>query len=128
MKRILNLLVLLMAMTTGVTAAEDITLSVTDMQFDWDGYGGKANATENSITFPNWANNYWTAGDLSTNEYTRLDMTFAQPVNYYRMVVKAVYSDESETESVINYGSTNHSLTFERNKTLVKVMMLQGDW
>ena len=29
MKRILNLLVLLMAMTTGVTAAEDITLSVT---------------------------------------------------------------------------------------------------
>lgn len=128
MKRILNLLVLLMAMTTGVTAAEDITLSVTDMQFDWGGYGGEANATENSITFPNWANNYWTAGDLSTNEYTRLDMTFAQPVNYYRMVVKAVYSDESETESVINYGSTNHSLTFERNKTLVKVMMMQLDW
>ena len=49
---------LLMAMTTGVTAAEDITLSVTDMQFDWGGYGGEANATENSITFPNWANNY----------------------------------------------------------------------
>ena len=118
----------MLAMTSSVTAAEDVTLSVTDMQFDWGGYGGEANATENSITFPNWANNYWTAGDLSTNEYTRLDMTFAQPVNYYRMVVKAVYSDESETESVINYGSTNHSLTFERNKTLVKVVMLQGDW
>ena len=50
MRRILNLLVLLMAMATGVTAAEDITLSVTDMQFDWGGYGGEANATENSIT------------------------------------------------------------------------------
>ena len=118
----------MLTMTSSVTAAEDITLSVTDMQFDWGGWGGSADATENSITFPNWANNYWTAGDLSTNEYTRLDMTFAQPVNYYRMVVKAVYSDESETESVISYGSTNHSLTFERSKTLVRIVMLQGDW
>ena len=118
----------MLTMTSSVTAAEDITLSVTDMQFDWGGYGGEANATENSITFPNWATNYWAVGDLSTNEYTRLDMAFAQPVNYYRMVVKAVYSDESETESVISYGATNHSLTFERNKTLVKVVMLQGDW
>ena len=115
-------------MTTSVTAAEDITLSVSDINFDWGGWGGEANADENSITFPNWANNYWTVNDLSTNEYTRLDMTFAQPVNYYRMVVKAVYSDESETESVINYGATNHSLTFERNKTLVRIVMLQGDW
>ena len=128
MKRILNLLVLLMVMTSSTSAAENISLSVSDMQFDWGGWGGSADATENSITFPNWANNYWTVSDLSTDEYTRLDMVFAQPVNYYRMVVKAVYSDESETESVITYGAENHSLTFERNKTLVKVVMLQGDW
>ena len=128
MKRILYLLVLLMAMTSSTFAVGDISLSVSDMQFDWGGWGGSADATENSITFPNWANNYWTADNLSTDEYTRLDMVFAQPVNYYRMVVKAVYSDESETESVISYGATSHSLTFEQNKTLVKIVMLQGDW
>ena len=128
MKRILNLLVLLMVMTSSTSAAENISLSVSDMQFDWGGWGGSADATENSITFPNWANNYWTVSDLSTDEYTRLDMVFAQPVNYYRMVVKAVYSDESETESVISYGATSHSLIFENNKTLVKIVMLQGDW
>ena len=128
MKRILNLLVLLMVMTSSTFAVGDISLSVSDMQFDWGGWGGSADATENSITFPNWANNYWTVDNLSTDEYTRLDMVFAQPVNYYRMVVKAVYSDESETESVISYGATSHSLTFETNKTLVKIVMLQGDW
>ena len=117
MKRILNLLALLMTMTSSTFAVGDISLSVSDMQFDWGGWGGSADATENSITFPNWATNYWTVNNLSTDEYTRLDMVFAQPVNYYRMVVKAVYSDESETESVISYGATSHSLTFETNKT-----------
>ena len=128
MKRILNLLLLLMATTSSVTAAEDITLSVSDIVFDWGGWGGQANASENSITFPNWANNYWVIDNLSTDEYTRLDMVFAQPVNYYRMVVKAVYSDNGETESVVNYGAMNHSLKFEKNKTLVKIVMFQGDW
>ena len=44
MKRILNLLLLLMATTSSVTAAEDITLSVSDIVFDWGGWGGQANA------------------------------------------------------------------------------------
>ena len=87
-----------------------------------------SNANENSITFPNWANNYWNVAQLSTDEYTRLDMEFAQPVNYYRMVVKAVYSDNEETESVIVYGASSHSLKFEKGKTLVKIVMFQGDW
>ena len=73
---------------------------------DWGGWGGVSNANANSITFPNWANNYWNVAQLSTDEYTRLDMEFAQPVNYYRMVVKAVYSDNEETESVIVYGAS----------------------
>ena len=109
-------------------STEDIHLSVSDIVFDWGGWGGQANASENSITFPNWANNYWAIDNLSTDEYTRLDMVFAQPVNYYRIVVKAVYSDESETESVVRYGATNHSLKFEKGKTLVKIVMFQGDW
>ena len=57
MKRILHLLVFLVTMTTGVTAAEDITLSVSDMQFDWGGYGGSANTEENSVTVSNYAGN-----------------------------------------------------------------------
>ena len=128
MKRMLNVLVLLLALTSSVKAAEDISLSVSDIVFDWGGWGGVSNANENSITFPNWANNYWNVAQLSTDEYTRLDMEFAQPVNYYRMVVKAVYSDNEETESVIVYGASSHSLKFEKGKTLVKIVMFQGDW
>ena len=41
MKRILNLLVLLMVMTSSTSAAENISLSVSDMQFDWGGWGGR---------------------------------------------------------------------------------------
>ena len=128
MKKILILIVLLLAWSSSASAAEDISLSVSDINFDWGGWGGQADAGENSITFPNWANNYWTTDNLSTDEYTRLDMEFAQPVNYYRICVKAVYSDESETETVVNYGATSHHLTFSRSKTLVKIVMLQGDW
>ena len=128
MKKILCLIVLLLAWSSTASATEDISLSVSDINFDWGGWGGQADAGENSITFPNWANNYWTTDNLSTDEYTRLDMEFAQPVNYYRICVKAVYSDESETETVVNYGSTSHHLTFSRSKTLVKIVMLQGDW
>lgn len=72
MKRILNLLVLLMAMTSSTFAAGNISLSVSDMQYDWGGWGGSADATENSITVGNYANNYWTVNNLSTDDYTSL--------------------------------------------------------
>ena len=128
MKRLFYFLLFSLCATANVWAAEDISLSVSDINFDWDGWGGSYDTSENSITFPNWANNYWTTDNLSTDEYTRLDMEFAQPVNYYRICVKAVYSDESETETVVNYGSTSHHLTFSPGKTLVKIVMMQGDW
>ncbi len=75
MKRILNLLVLLMAMTSSTFAAGNISLSVSDMQYGW---GGSADATENSITVGNYANNYWTVNNLSTDDYTSLEIVFAQ--------------------------------------------------
>ena len=135
MKRILNLLVLLMAMTSSTFAAGNVSLSVSDMQFDWGGWGGSADATENSITFPNWATNYWAVNNLSTDEYTRIDIKFAQPVNYYRISVKAVYEgytgaddDPNITSSEVTYGATSHSLTFESGKKLTKIIMMQGDW
>ena len=135
MKRILNLLVLLMAMTSSTFAAGNISLSVSDMQFDWGGWGGSADATENSITFPNWATNFWAVDNLSTDEYTRIDIKFAQPVNYYRISVKAVYEgytgaddDPNITSSEVTYGATSHSLEFEKGKTLIKIIMMQGDW
>ena len=135
MKRILNLLVLLMAMTSGTFAAGNVSLSVSDMQFDWGGYGGSADATENSITFPNWATNYWAVNNLSTDEYTRIDIKFAQPVNYHRISVKAVYEgytgaddDPNITSSEVTYGATSHSLEFASGKKLTKIIMMQGDW
>ncbi len=135
MKRILNLLVLLMAMTSSTFAAGNVSLSVSDMQFDWGGWGGSADATENSITFPNWATNYWAVNNLSTDEYTRIDIKFAQPVNYYRISVKAVYEgytgtddDPNITSSEVTYGATSHSLEFLPGKTLIKIIMMQGDW
>jgi len=135
MKRILNLLVLLMAMTSSTFAAGNVSLSVSDMQFDWGGWGGSADATENSITFPNWATNYWAVNNLSTDEYTRIDIKFAQPVNYHRISVKAVYEgytgaddDPNITSSEVTYGATSHSLEFASGKKLTKIIMMQGDW
>ena len=99
MKRILNLLLLLTAITSSVMAADSITLSVSDMQYDWDGWGGSANATDNSITVGNYANNYWTVNNLSTDDYTSLEIVFAQPANYYRVYVRACYSNDTKTET-----------------------------
>ena len=135
MKRILNLLMFLMAMTSSTFAAGNISLSVSDMQFDWGGWGGSADATENSITFPNWATNFWAVNNLSTDEYTRIDIKFAQPVNYYRISVKAVYEgytgaddDPNITSSEVTYGATSHSMEFAPGKKLTKIIMMQGDW
>ena len=135
MKRILNLFVLLMAVASSTFAAGNISLSVSDMQFDWGGWGGSADATENSITFPNWATNYWAVNNLSTDEYTRIDIKFAQPVNYHRISVKAVYEgytgaddDPNITSSEVTYGATSHSLEFASGKKLTKIIMMQGDW
>ena len=135
MKRILNLLLLLMVMTSSTFAAGNISLSVSDMQFDWGGWGGSADAAENSITFPNWATNYWVINNLSTDEYTHIDIKFVQPVNYYRISVKAVYEgytgaddDPNITSSEVTYGATSHSLEFLPGKTLIKIIMMQGDW
>ena len=135
MKRSLNLFVLLMAVASSTFAAGNISLSVSDMQFDWGGWGGSADATENSITFPNWATNYWAVNNLSTDEYTRIDIKFAQPVNYHRISVKAVYEgytgaddDPNITSSEVTYGATSHSLEFASGKKLTKIIMMQGDW
>ena len=125
MKRILNLLLFMLAMTTSVTAAEDVTLSVADMQLPWD---GTKDATEKSCTFGDiWSENYWTVGNLNTNIYTRVDMTFAQPVNYYKVRVKAVYGDGSETDTEITCGAESHSVKLVAGKTLVKIAMKQYD-
>lgn len=109
-------------------SANDIYLSVGNIILDWGGAGGEINVSENSCTFPNWANNYWLIENLNTNEYTCLDFMFAQPVNYYRIKVKAIYSDNTEQETEVDYGATEYRLIFESGKTIVKIVMMQGDW
>ena len=128
MKRILNLLVLLMAMTSSIFAAGNVSLSVSDMQFDWGGWGGSADATENSITVRNYTNNYWTVNNLSTDDYTSLEIVFAQPANFYRVYVRACYSDDTKTETEMTYGATSLSLNFTPGKTLVKIEFNVNDW
>ena len=128
MKRILNLLVLLMAMTSGTFAAGNVSLSVSDMQYDWGGWGGSADATENSITVGNYANNYWTVNNLSTDDYTSLEIVFAKPANFYRVYVRACYSDDTKTETEMTYGATSLSLNFTPGKTLVKIEFNVNDW
>lgn len=128
MKRILNLLVLLMAMTSSTFAAGNVSLSVSDMQYDWGGWGGSADATENSITVGNYANNYWTVNNLSTDDYTSLEIVFAKPANFYRVYVRACYSDDTKTETEMTYGATSLSLNFTPGKTLVKIEFNVNDW
>ena len=100
---------------------EDVTLSVADLQLpEW---GATKDADEKSCTFGGiWDENYWTVGNLSTDVYTRV-----QPVNYYKVRVKAVYSDESETDTEITYGAESHSVKLDAGKTLVKIAMKQYD-
>ena len=108
--------------------AGGVSLSVSDMQFDWGGSGGSADANENSITVGNSANNYWTVDNLSTDEYTSLKMVFAQPANFYRVYVRAYYSDDTKTETEMTYGATRLSLNFTPSKTLVKIEFNVNDW
>ena len=105
---------------------EDVTLSVADLQLpDW---GATKDADEKSCTFGDvWSENYWTVAGLSTDIYTRVDLTFAQPVNYYKVRVKAVYSDNSETDTEITYGAESHSVKLTAGKRLVKLAMKQYD-
>ena len=111
--------------TDEPTTYEDVALSVADMQLPWD---GAKDATEKSCTFGDvWSENYWTVGNLSTDVYTRVDMTFAQPVNYYKVMVKAVYSDKSETNTEVTYGAESHSVKLDAGKKLVKLTMKQFD-
>ena len=110
---------------TLTSGYEDVALSVADMQLPWD---GTKDATEKSCTFGDvWSENYWTVAGLSTDIYTRVDLTFAQPVNYYKVRVKAVYSDNSETDTEITYGAESHSVKLTAGKRLVKLAMKQYD-
>ena len=111
--------------TDEPTTYEDVALSVADMQLPWD---GAKDADEKSCTFGSiWSENYWTVGNLSTDVYTRVDLTFAQPVNYYKVRVKAVYSDGKETDTEITYGAQSHSVKLTAGKKLSKITMKQFD-
>ena len=105
---------------------EDVTLTVADLQLpEW---GATKDADEQSCTFGClWDENYWTVGNLSTDVYTRVDLTFAQPVNYYKVRVKAVYSDNSETATEVTYGAESHSVKLDAGKKLVKITIKQFD-
>lgn len=124
MKRLLNLLVLLAITISNAYAAaatDDITLPVKDIIVDWNGGGGSKDIGNNSFTYNQYANNYWDIHDLSTDVYNKLEITFAQAVNYTNIRVTATYSDETKTESTITRGATRHTLAFKPGKTLVKI-------
>ena len=105
---------------------EDVTLTVAELQLpEW---GATKDADEKSCSFGDvWSENYWTVANLSTDVYTRVDLRFAQPVNYYKVRVKAVYSDNSETDTEITYGAESHSVKLTAGKRLVKLAMKQYD-
>ena len=127
MKRILHVLVLLMAMTSSTFAAtDDIGLYVKDIILDWGGGGGTKDVDKNSFTTNQYATNYWDIHDLSTNVYDKVEFTFAQAVNYDNINIIATYSDGSTTETKITNGATSHTVNFDANKTLVKIAINIG--
>ena len=127
MKRILHVLVLLMAMTSSTFAAtDDIGLYVKDIILDWGGGGGTKDVDKNSFTTNQYATNYWDIHDLSTNVYDKVEFTFAQAVNYDNINIIATYSDGSATETKITNGATSHTVNFDANKTLVKIAINIG--
>jgi len=127
MKRILHVLVLLMAMTSSTFAAtDDIGLYVKDIILDWGGGGGSKDVDKNSFTTNQYATNYWDIHDLSTNVYDKVEFTFAQAVNYDNINIIATYSDGSTTETKITNGATSHTVNFDAGKTLVKIAITIG--
>ena len=127
MKRVLNLFVLLMAMTSSTFAAtDDIGLYVKDIIIGWNGGGGTKDVEHNAFSYNQYAENYWDIHDLSTNVYNKLDISFAQAVNYDNINVVATYSDGTTTETKIANGATDHTVNFDANKTLVKIAITIG--
>ena len=127
MKRVLNLFVLLMAMTSSTFAAtDDIGLYVKDIIIGWSGGGGTKDVEHNAFSYNQYAENYWDIHDLSTNVYNKLDISFAQAVNYDNINVVATYSDGTTTETKIANGATDHTVNFDANKTLVKIAITIG--
>ena len=127
MKRILHVLVLLMAMTSSTFAAtDDIGLYVKDIIIGWNGGGGTKDVEHNAFSYNQYAENYWDIHDLSTNVYDKVEFTFAQAVNYDNINVVATYSDGSTTETKITNGATSHTVNFDANKTLVKIAINIG--
>ena len=127
MKRVLNLFVLLMAMTSSIFAAtDDIGLYVKDIIIGWSGGGGTKDVEHNAFSYNQYAENYWDIHDLSTNVYDKVEFAFAQAVNYDNINVVATYSDGSTTETKIANGATSHTVTFDAGKTLVKIAITIG--
>ena len=127
MKRILHVLVLLMAMTSSTFAAtDDIGLYVKDIIIGWNGGGGTKDVEHNAFSYNQYAENYWDIHDLSTNVYDKVEFTFAQAVNYDNINIIATYSDGSTTETKITNGATSHTVNFDANKTLVKIAITIG--
>ena len=53
-----------------------------DIILDWSGGGGTKDVENNAFTTNQYATNYWDIHDLSTDVYDKLEMVFAQAVNY----------------------------------------------
>ena len=105
MKRVLNLFVLLMAMTSSTFAAtDDIGLYVKDIIIGWSGGGGTKDVEHNAFSYNQYAENYWDIHDLSTNVYDKVEFT----------------------ETKIANGATDHTVNFDANKTLVKIAITIG--
>ena len=90
MKRIMYISILLMALTSSAFAAtDDIGLYVKDIIIGWSGGGGTKDVEHNAFSYNQYAENYWDIHDLSTNVYNKLDISFAQAVNYDNINVVA---------------------------------------
>lgn len=127
MKKILSLFMLWQCIAiTSFASTDDIGLYVNDIILDWSGGGGTKDVVNNSLTSNQSAINYWDIHDLSTDIYEKLEISFAQVVDYDNINITITYSDGSTIETKILRGTSSHEVNFDARKTLVKISISHG--
>lgn len=111
---------------TSFASTDDIGLYVNDIILDWSGGGGTKDVVNNSLTSNQSAINYWDIHDLSTDIYEKLEISFAQVVDYDNINITITYSDGSIIETKILRGTSSHEVNFDARKTLVKISISHG--
>ena len=133
MKRRILLLMMTALLSVGAWAADDVTLTFSDIVLGWDGGGGNKDASTNTLTVNhNGAWNGWNlefGRPVSTTEFSGISID-CEDVSGLKLVIFYEYDqnwDEGKQQEITDFTDVSN-IDFNNTGTIASIMFCRSFW